>query len=145
MKRLGRPWSHPVVLNTEPLYWESGALTARPLLHKHSAIASSISVAHSKLVNICSKELFFNLFISRLSSNKLDLFCFQGNLECFEKYHGGFLTNFMPLVSFHTLENMRNPVILRGFFVFGGYRKRPIALNGLNIFLTFFRHCKIPS
>ena len=33
-ERLSRPWSHPVVLNTEPLDWESSALTSRPLLHK---------------------------------------------------------------------------------------------------------------
>ena len=29
-ERLSRPWSHPVVLNTGPLDWESSALTARP-------------------------------------------------------------------------------------------------------------------
>ena len=27
---LSRPWSHPVVLNTGPLGWESSALTTRP-------------------------------------------------------------------------------------------------------------------
>ena len=27
-----RPWSHPVVLNTGPLDWESSTLTTRPLL-----------------------------------------------------------------------------------------------------------------
>ena len=32
-ERLSRPWSHPVVLNTGPLDWESSALTTRPLLH----------------------------------------------------------------------------------------------------------------
>ena len=31
LKRLSRPWSHPVVLNTEPMDWESSALTTRPL------------------------------------------------------------------------------------------------------------------
>ena len=31
---LSRPWSHPVVLNTGPLDWESSALTTRPLLHE---------------------------------------------------------------------------------------------------------------
>ena len=30
--RLSWPWSHPVVLNTGPLEWESSALTTRPLL-----------------------------------------------------------------------------------------------------------------
>ena len=32
---LSRPWSHPVVLSTGPLDWESSALTTRPLLHIH--------------------------------------------------------------------------------------------------------------
>ena len=31
-ERLSQPWSHPVVLNTGPLDWESIALTTRPLL-----------------------------------------------------------------------------------------------------------------
>ena len=31
-ERLSRPWSHPLVLNTKPLDWESSALTTRPLL-----------------------------------------------------------------------------------------------------------------
>ena len=30
-KRLGRLWSHPVVLNAGPLDWESSTLTTRPL------------------------------------------------------------------------------------------------------------------
>ena len=32
-ERLSRPWSNPVVLNTELLDWESSALTTRPLNH----------------------------------------------------------------------------------------------------------------
>ena len=32
-ERLSRPWSHPVVLDTGPLDWESSALTTWPLLH----------------------------------------------------------------------------------------------------------------
>ena len=32
-ERLSWPWSHPVVLNTGPLDWESSTLTTRPLLH----------------------------------------------------------------------------------------------------------------
>ena len=32
-ERLSRPWSHPVVLNTGTLDWESSALTTWPLLH----------------------------------------------------------------------------------------------------------------
>ena len=33
-EQLSRPWSHPVVLGTRPLDWESSALTTRPLLFK---------------------------------------------------------------------------------------------------------------
>ena len=29
-ERLSQPWSHPVVLSTGPLDWESSALTTRP-------------------------------------------------------------------------------------------------------------------
>ena len=39
-ERLSQPWSHPVVLNTGPLDWESSALTTRPLLHKPILIKS---------------------------------------------------------------------------------------------------------
>ena len=31
-ERLSQSWSHPMVLNTGPLDWESSALTTRPLL-----------------------------------------------------------------------------------------------------------------
>ena len=31
-ERLSRAWSHPVVLNTRPLDWESGALSIRSFL-----------------------------------------------------------------------------------------------------------------
>ena len=30
-ERLSQPWGHPVVLNPEPLDWESSALTTTPL------------------------------------------------------------------------------------------------------------------
>ena len=36
-ERLSRPWSHPVVLNTGLLDWESSVLTTRPLLHKEKS------------------------------------------------------------------------------------------------------------
>ena len=32
-EKLSQTWSHPVVLNMEPLDWESSALITRPLLH----------------------------------------------------------------------------------------------------------------
>ena len=38
-ERLSRPWSHPVVLITGPLDWESSALTTRPLLVKSPHVA----------------------------------------------------------------------------------------------------------
>ena len=37
-ERLSRPWSHLVILNMEPLGWESSTLTTRPLLHQHYII-----------------------------------------------------------------------------------------------------------
>ena len=40
-ERLSRPWSHPVVLNTGPLDWESSTLTTRPLLHKRERLLYS--------------------------------------------------------------------------------------------------------
>ena len=40
-ERLSRPWSHPVVLNTGPLDWESSALTTRQLLHSIKYIKKS--------------------------------------------------------------------------------------------------------
>ena len=33
-QRLSWPWTHPMVLNTRPLVWESSTLTTRPLLHQ---------------------------------------------------------------------------------------------------------------
>ena len=43
-ERLSRAWSHPVVLNTEPLDWESSALTTRSLpprdAHAHMYVSS---------------------------------------------------------------------------------------------------------
>ena len=42
-ERLSRPWSHPVVLNTGPLVWETSALTTRPLLHKIKTFGELLS------------------------------------------------------------------------------------------------------
>ena len=44
-ERLSWPWSHPLVLNTGSLDWESSALTTRPLLHKKIWNASRICVS----------------------------------------------------------------------------------------------------
>ena len=51
-ERLGQPWSHPVVLNTGPLDWQSSTLITRSLLHKLLATAEinlpseSLTVIH---------------------------------------------------------------------------------------------------
>ena len=46
------------------------------------------------------------------------------------------LTHFMPLVSFYALWKHQN---ISGFLMFfGGYRKRPVAWNGLNLLRTLF-------
>ena len=37
-ERLSRPWSHPAVLNTGPMDWESSALTTRPLYVKYNSL-----------------------------------------------------------------------------------------------------------
>ena len=36
-ERLSRPWSHPVVLNTGPLDWQSIVLTTWPFLHRENS------------------------------------------------------------------------------------------------------------
>ena len=46
-ERLSRPWSHPVVLNTGPLDWESSALTTWPLLH--------LAIAKYKVFSKCQQ------------------------------------------------------------------------------------------
>ena len=43
-ERLSRPWSHPVVLSTATLDWESSALTTSPLLVKIYQKFSKINV-----------------------------------------------------------------------------------------------------
>ena len=40
-ERLSRPWSHPLVLDTGHLDWESSALTTRPLLHELISLPSN--------------------------------------------------------------------------------------------------------
>ena len=47
-ERLSRPWSHPVVLNTGPLDWESSAITTtRPLLFSELSICESTNPLES--------------------------------------------------------------------------------------------------
>ena len=47
-ERLSRPWSHPVILITGPLDWESSALTTRPLLHEGPIRASNTMLSFRK-------------------------------------------------------------------------------------------------
>ena len=49
-ERLSRPWSHPVVLITGPLDWESSALTTRPCRR----LLVNISKTNKQLFNIIS-------------------------------------------------------------------------------------------
>ena len=48
-ERLSRPWSHPVVLNTGPLDWESSALTTWPLLHQQPEMLQNLFLLDDKL------------------------------------------------------------------------------------------------
>ena len=48
-ERLNRPWSHPVLLNTEPLDWKSSTLTTRPLLDETWKREKKISYIHTNL------------------------------------------------------------------------------------------------
>ena len=56
-ERLSRPWSHPLVLNTGSLNWESSALTTRPLFHKIKRNTNSS-------LNQCIFSLKLSLIIS---------------------------------------------------------------------------------
>ena len=51
-ERLSRPLSHPVVLNTGPLDWESSTLTTRPL----KAFLSFLSFFVLWKISLCSKK-----------------------------------------------------------------------------------------
>ena len=50
-ERLSWPWSHPVVLNTGSLDWESSALTTRPLLHTRVYANHKINLTWRKINN----------------------------------------------------------------------------------------------
>ena len=56
-ERLSRPWSHPVVLNTGPLDWESSTLTSGPLLLGTLPQAVVMSLAHNHLTNLLSRVI----------------------------------------------------------------------------------------
>ena len=67
-ERLSWPWSHPVVLNTGPLDWESSALTTRPLLVVKALDYQSrgpVAIKFFYLVTtIKTLHQFYNLFPS---------------------------------------------------------------------------------
>ena len=54
-RRISGPLSHPVVLNTGPLDWESSTLTTRPLLHLSLGYCSMLSLGH------CSTNYFLSV------------------------------------------------------------------------------------
>ena len=61
-ERLSQPWSHPVVLNTRTLDWESSALTTTRILSSHSkSFLAGIYLFRvnirntSRIKEICSK------------------------------------------------------------------------------------------
>ena len=45
---LSQPWSHPVLLNTGHVDWESSALTTRPLFHKGDFHRRPLIIAHTR-------------------------------------------------------------------------------------------------
>ena len=71
-ERLSQPWSHPVVLNTEPLDWESSPLTNRPLLHnqywtgvlQHVSYSVHYVYKHDSYVGINSANANFHARVS---------------------------------------------------------------------------------
>ena len=81
-ERLSQPWSHPVVLNTGPLDWESSALTTRPLLkHEKSSVAPTVTlnpIPADKLYNLydtpimtnCQPGIHLHFMLTRISMTK---------------------------------------------------------------------------
>ena len=55
---LSQPWSHPVVLNTRPLKWESSAWTTRPLFHMRQLLQNRTFITN------CDSTYGYNLFSS---------------------------------------------------------------------------------
>ena len=73
-ERLSQHWSHPVVLNTEPLDWESSNLTTTPLLHiaKLVNIATSLNNLKRKVDDLDVGKLKTVLVDLKIVSDKVD-------------------------------------------------------------------------
>ena len=68
-ERLSWPWSHPMVLKTEPQNWESSTLATRPLFHKTQLVSfdwsndnSSIDVKMNGSDGLLPLQVFFEDF-----------------------------------------------------------------------------------
>ena len=94
-ERLSRPWSHPVVLNTEPLDWESSALTTRPAQLWVLIIDSVVQLRwylvlryflpfSNESVTVLSWKCDGTSFMAsaRISSNLSNNFCCNGLIVC---------------------------------------------------------------
>ena len=98
-ERLSQPWSHPVILNTAPLDWESSALTTRLLLHKVNSTSNFalffIVMAHNFSANF--KVMPFPLWTKGSHQS-----------PSFVKCSGENLPNFSSLFSNHTSVFLQN-------------------------------------
>ena len=55
-ERLSRPWSHPMVLNTGPLDWESSALTTRPLIRQDVKLLKLVDFLHIYIILVIFQQ-----------------------------------------------------------------------------------------
>ena len=72
VERLSRPWSHPVVLNTGPLDWESSALTTRPLQLINSRYTIKSKFINTKSSNVNLPPVFNHWFTFSSDSNNYE-------------------------------------------------------------------------
>ena len=99
-ERVSWPWSHPVVLNTGPLAWESSTLTTRSLLQSYINIwfckqgINCTNMLVNKLINVrlisLEWEYLPTLICPSYSLNLIRIFCktfFQTLKNCNKKYN----------------------------------------------------------
>ena len=82
--RLSRPWSHPVVLNTGSLDWESSTLTNRPLLH--ARIPHSTVVITEADIQRCSIKKVFLKISQNSQENTCTRASFLINLQALQNF-----------------------------------------------------------
>ena len=75
-ERLGRPWSHPVVLIQGPLDWESSALTTRPLPYDTAQFSAKLRDLHYMNQITTSKSNRKELILSKKGHFLLDFWLF---------------------------------------------------------------------